>query len=39
MLKWSFEYSLELGLFVRGKAAGRIGDILEAVRAVSTVLV
>lgn len=36
MLKWSFEYSLELGLYVRGKAAGRISDILRAVRAVSS---
>ena len=35
MHKWSFEYSLELGLYVRGKAARRISDILGAVRAVS----
>ena len=35
MHKWSFEYSLELGLYVRGKAASRIADILDAVRAVS----
>jgi hypothetical protein len=35
MHKWSFEYSLELGLYVRGKAASRISDILTAVRAVS----
>jgi len=35
MHKWSFEYSLELGLYVRGKAACRISDILTAVRAVS----
>ena len=35
MHRWSFEYSLELGLYVRGKAASRISDILTAVRAVS----
>ncbi len=35
MHKWSFEYSLELGLYVRGKAVSRIADILAAVRAVS----
>jgi hypothetical protein len=35
MHKWSFEYSLELGLYVRGKAASRIADVLAAVRAVS----
>ncbi len=35
MHKWSFEYSLELGLYVQGKAASRISDILTAVRAVS----
>lgn len=35
MHKWSFEYSLELGLYVRGKAASRIADVLDAVRAVS----
>lgn len=35
MHKWSFEYSLELGLYVRGRAARRITDILRAVRAVS----
>lgn len=35
MHKWSFEYSLELGLHVRGRAASRIADILRAVRAVS----
>ncbi|WP_275100236.1 phospholipase D-like domain-containing protein [Sedimenticola hydrogenitrophicus] len=35
MHKWSFEYSLELGLHVRGRAAARIADILLAVRAVS----
>lgn len=35
MHKWSFEYSLELGLYVRGKAASRIADVLEAVRSVS----
>lgn len=35
MHKWSFEYSLELGLYVRGRAATRIADILLAIRAVS----
>lgn len=35
MHKWSFEYSLELGLHVRGRAAARIADILRAVRTVS----
>lgn len=35
MHKWSFEYSLELGLYVKGRAAARIGDILGAVRSVS----
>jgi len=35
MHKWSFDYSLELGLYVRGKAASRISDVLTAVRAVS----
>ncbi|HCF6874134.1 TPA: hypothetical protein NII69_000433 [Pseudomonas aeruginosa] len=35
MNQWSFEYSLELGLYVRGKAAVRIAALLRAVRAVS----
>lgn len=35
MNKWSFEYSLELGLYVRGRAAARIAAVLQAVRAVS----
>lgn len=35
MNQWSFEYSLELGLYVRGRAAARIGRVLSAVRAVS----
>jgi len=35
MNQWSFEYSLELGLHVRGKAAARIAALLRAVRAVS----
>lgn len=38
MHKWSFEYSLELGLYVRGKAASRIADVLDAVRSVSTLM-
>lgn len=36
MHKWSFEYSLELGLHVCGRAVVRIADILQAVRAVSS---
>jgi phosphatidylserine/phosphatidylglycerophosphate/cardiolipin synthase-like enzyme len=36
MLKWSFEHSLELGLYVQGKASGRIADVLHAVRGVSS---
>ncbi len=35
MNQWSFEYSLELGLYVRGRAAARIGGVMSAVRAVS----
>lgn len=35
MNQWSFEYSLELGLYVRGRAAARIAAVLQAVRAVS----
>lgn len=35
MHKWSFEYSLELGFYVRGRAAARIADIASAIRAVS----
>lgn len=35
MNRWSFEYSLELGLYVRGRAASRIAKLLHAVRAVS----
>ena len=35
MNQWSFEYSLELGLYVRGRAAARIGGLMDAVRAVS----
>lgn len=38
MHRWSFEYSLELGLLVRGRAAARIADILRAVRTVSSTL-
>lgn len=39
MNQWSFEYSLELGLYVRGKSAGRIAALLRAVRAVSGAMV
>ena len=35
MNQWSFEYSLELGLYVRGRAAARIATLLRAVRDVS----
>ena len=38
MHRWSFEYSLELGLHVRGGAAKRIADILQSVRVVSSVM-
>lgn len=35
MNKWSFQYSLELGLLVSGRAAARIGQIVDAVTKVS----
>lgn len=35
MNRWSFEYSLELGLRVTGKAGGRIAEIVDAVIHVS----
>lgn len=35
MTKWSFEYSLELGFHVRGAAAERVSQLLDAVMAVS----
>jgi phosphatidylserine/phosphatidylglycerophosphate/cardiolipin synthase-like enzyme len=35
MTKWSFEYSLELGFYVRGAAAQRVSRLLDAVMAVS----
>ena len=35
MNKWSFEYSLELGLYVSGQSAARLGDVVAAVKAVS----
>lgn len=35
MNQWSFEYSLELGLYVQGKAAARISALMHAIRAVS----
>lgn len=35
MNKWSFEYSLELGLYVSGQAAARLGDVIDAIKAVS----
>lgn len=36
MNQWSFEYSLELGLYVRGGAAARIATLIDAVKAVSS---
>ena len=36
MNKWSFQYSLELGLLVSGKAANRIGQVIDAVTNIST---
>lgn len=39
MNKWSFEYSLELGLYVSGQAAARLGDVVDAVKAVSIPIV
>lgn len=39
MNKWSFQYSLELGLLVSGKASVRIGQVIDAVTCVSTRLV
>jgi hypothetical protein len=35
MHKWSFDYSLEIGLHVEGQAAKRIADIVHAARSVS----
>lgn len=35
MNQWSFEYSLELGLYVRGRAAARVAALMRAIRAVS----
>jgi hypothetical protein len=35
MNEWSFKYSLELGLLVRGAAAARIADIVDAVISVA----
>jgi hypothetical protein len=35
MTKWSFEYSLELGFHVRGAAAAKVSQLLDAVMAVS----
>lgn len=39
MNQWSFQYSLELGLFVQGKAASRVAGVMGAVRAVAQRLV
>lgn len=38
MNKWSFEYSLELGLRVTGKAGGRVAQIIDAIIQVSSPL-
>lgn len=35
MTHWSFNYSLELGLKVSGQAAGRLGDVVDAIINVS----
>jgi len=35
MTQWSFDYSLELGLLVRGEAGRRVSIILDAVQSVS----
>lgn len=35
MNQWSFQYSLELGLYVQGRAAARISALMRAIRAVS----
>ncbi len=35
MNQWSFEHSLELGLYVRGRAASKIAKLVRAIRAVS----
>jgi phosphatidylserine/phosphatidylglycerophosphate/cardiolipin synthase-like enzyme len=35
MTKWSFDYSLELGLLVRGRAGERVSQVIDAVLAVS----
>ena len=35
MNQWSFEHSLELGLYVRGRAASRIAELVRAIREVS----
>lgn len=35
MTKWSFDYSLELGLHVRGRAGKRVSQVVDAVLAVS----
>lgn len=39
MNQWSFEHSLELGLYVRGQAAFRIAELLRAIRAVSEAMI
>lgn len=38
MNRWSFDYSLELGLRVTGKAGARVAEIIDAIISVSTVL-
>jgi len=35
MNKWSFQYSLELGLLVTGRAASRVGQVVDAILKVS----
>jgi len=36
MHRWSFEYSLELGVYVQGKAVRRISEVVAAIAAVSS---
>jgi hypothetical protein len=38
MNQWSFEYSLELGFFVNGKAASRVAELVRTIRAISTAM-
>jgi len=35
MHRWSFQYSLELGVYVQGQAVGKVADVLNAISAVA----